>query len=502
MLSPGDALRKRTQVPVSTELNYLDFDSNSEIIKSLTGSVKPEYADLFKNATGSAAFKVSLKLEPSEIPGICTTLLDLYESDEYITAFPNIQNIVPVNDPSEIDVLDAALIDAFISKNPDVKLGIPDIIDYRDNTCCIFQSDSRSSDVEPDVSIGTLYKFLDEDGGTASTSLQKLRSWRVLLTDFDGNVAKSYQVYRSLIFDYEPDSSGVVYHFCEGKWYRAQKSFVDRLHFYIDGKCEDSDLFPYDHDQMKDDRLIYSEGNYNEAVPVKNPSIICLDQCDISPNGSTAIEPCDLYQVVDDPTAKGGVRAILYGVKISTRSSQLSHLFNQGVNAIELLRLEESSRTKLKLLISGKLGNNDEARYHGPIDNSEFKVVFGIITRRDKTNLSKNLPLFSKISLMRSMQTLELYRVQTALVFIKDDSAPKEGHPKHPRLLVEVVETSGGRREIRIMPGQDAGAATVVNGCPKVIRESENGKKFRIMVKTKEDGSLSSHHKWPYEVIN
>lgn len=43
MIEPGPARRRRTQVPVSTELTYLDFDGNSEIIKSLTGKVKAEY---------------------------------------------------------------------------------------------------------------------------------------------------------------------------------------------------------------------------------------------------------------------------------------------------------------------------------------------------------------------------------------------------------------------------------------------------------------------------
>jgi uncharacterized protein (TIGR04141 family) len=42
MVEPGVARRKRTQVPISTELTYLDFDGNSEIIKSLTGKVKAE----------------------------------------------------------------------------------------------------------------------------------------------------------------------------------------------------------------------------------------------------------------------------------------------------------------------------------------------------------------------------------------------------------------------------------------------------------------------------
>jgi uncharacterized protein (TIGR04141 family) len=63
MVEPGVARRKRTQVPISTELTYLDFDGNSEIIKSLTGKVKQEYQTLFNNATGSVSLKVSLTLE-------------------------------------------------------------------------------------------------------------------------------------------------------------------------------------------------------------------------------------------------------------------------------------------------------------------------------------------------------------------------------------------------------------------------------------------------------
>ena len=45
MVEPGVARRKRTQVPVSTELTYLDFDGNSEIIKSLTGKVKEAHTN-------------------------------------------------------------------------------------------------------------------------------------------------------------------------------------------------------------------------------------------------------------------------------------------------------------------------------------------------------------------------------------------------------------------------------------------------------------------------
>lgn len=68
MVSPGTARRKRTQAAISTDLTFLDFDGNSEIIRSLTGKVKEEYRSIFKNATGSTSLKVGIKTKPNRLP--------------------------------------------------------------------------------------------------------------------------------------------------------------------------------------------------------------------------------------------------------------------------------------------------------------------------------------------------------------------------------------------------------------------------------------------------
>ncbi|MGE4919606.1 TIGR04141 family sporadically distributed protein [Yersinia enterocolitica] len=107
IVDPGASRRKRMQVPVMSDLTYLDFDSNSEILKSLTGKVKPQYIDLFKNATGSTSLKVGLKIEADELIVLCEQLLDLYSSDEYLQSFPNIQKIVPEKDPLKIERLNS-----------------------------------------------------------------------------------------------------------------------------------------------------------------------------------------------------------------------------------------------------------------------------------------------------------------------------------------------------------------------------------------------------------
>jgi uncharacterized protein (TIGR04141 family) len=344
MVEPGPARRKRTQVPISTELTYLDFDANSEIIKSLTGKVRPEFEDLFKNATGSASLKISLKIEPEELLDRCKLFLDLYESDDYKVNFPNIENITPVRNPTDIAPLDEYLLASIKTKDGATTLTIPDIVDYKDNTCCMFGGGEGPSQIYPDISIEQFYEYIGEEA-LADLTLESLkRNYRLVLTDTEGVHDKSYGLYRSLIFDVELPDEDAIYHLCEGAWYKVEKSFATRLKTYLDAKCEPSDLSPYDHDVMRKGKRVYSEESYNEAMAAAHAGLLCLDQTDISPSGSTAIEPCDIYTANADPSARSGQRGVFYHIKISTRSSHLSHLFNQGVNSVERQPIFRSSQ--------------------------------------------------------------------------------------------------------------------------------------------------------------
>lgn len=501
MVDPGNARRKRTQVPVSTELTYLDFDGNTEIIKGLTGKVKPEYKELFKNATGAAALKVGLKITPDKLPAICESLLDLFEKDDFKKSFPNIQNIVPVKDPSEAQKLNEILIHALREKDSSVTLTIPDIVDYRDNTCCVFIGNNGVSDVYPDISIEGLFEFWGDDFDYASLTMEELKSYRMLLTDADGNGQKSYGVHRSLIMDAKTSEDGVVFHLCDGNWYRVEKSYVERLKLYLDEKCEPTDLCAYSHDEIKNGVFVYSEGKYNADISVWNSKYICLDQTDISPSGTTEIEPCDIYCAKEDTTSKCGYRGWMYYIKISTRSSHLSHLFNQGLNAVELISQEQESKNKLHKLISDRLHGNDAHAYLNPISEREFRIVFGVITHKDASLKSDNLPLFSKISLMRGMQRLHLYRIPCALTFIPDGSSKKDGHPKYIDIIVEIFAGLGGKAEARPIDGQGLDVTVAIKGCPKAVRNGAIGTRYKIRVRKLKSGEFASFHNWPFEQV-
>ncbi|UPT54993.1 TIGR04141 family sporadically distributed protein [Dickeya zeae] len=491
IVEPGVSRRKRMQVPVMSDLTYLDFDSNSEILKSLTGKVKPQYINIFKNATGSTSLKVGLKIEPDGLITFCEQLLYLYSSDEYLESFPNIQKIVPEKDPLKIERLDNSLLAALINKSNELSLSIPEIVDYSDNIYCSFKGRKGISPIYTDISLDEFYDYLGEvDLNTLD--IDKIKSFSLNLCNEEGIITKAYNIYRSFIYDIHFDNEEVVYHLCEGEWYKVDQDYLQSLKVYIDAKCEDTLFPPYNHDKIKDNIRNYSEENYNKDVANNSHNHICLDQKDISPDGHTQIEPCDIISYHDN-------KCIFHHIKISSRSSQLSHLFNQGVNSIELLILESRSKEKLKALIKENIQNKDLDSFNRAIDNGNYKVEFGIITKKPAKLKSENLPLFSKISLMRSLKTLTLYHTEGVVSFIEDISPSKEGYSKYPRITVVVSLGEDGKNEVIVDHNQPFPQGKKVARCSQEITNSPVGSRYMIHVKASEKGDLSTSHSWGSE---
>lgn len=193
----------------------------------------------------------------------------------------------------------------------------------------------------------------------------------------------------------------------------------------------------------------------------------------------------------------------MYHIKISTRSAHLSHLFNQGINSVELLKQEEECSTKLKGLIGDKVSAENRDNFCAPIDQKKYSVVFGVISHKAAELQAENLPLFSRLSLMRTMQILDLYTVQCSLVFIEDQSPRKEGHKKYHDIDVVVSHGDNGKVHVRPCPDQDGfDPEQDITHCPKAVREALPGTQFRLQVGLKEDGKIKSHHSWDFNVID
>jgi uncharacterized protein (TIGR04141 family) len=380
-LEPGIGRRQRTQVPIGSDLTLFDFDHDSSILRRLTGKVKPEYAELFKHATGASNLRISTNVQPERLETLCGDLLALYESNEYRETFPDIQNVSPVKDPGLIEKLDNSLISA-VRTGDGPELIVPDLVDYDRSIMFSFSGLGRSLEYD-DLYVDRYYEYLESHNFRRSRiDLKDLKQQDLVIIDDSGVTRDRPSIYKSLVFDTRLDGDPAVYHLSEGNWYKVEENFIEKLHDDLDVLYEESSLPPYNHPD---------EAAYNKAVAAVTANTLCLDKTSIAPPGEKAVEPCDLYSVADG-------QAVFGHVKISTLSSKLSHLFNQGANAIELITLEPVALERLKKLVRDIAGSTYAAAAIAdlifPLDDKKRKVLFAIITHKDKNNNLAISPYF------------------------------------------------------------------------------------------------------------
>lgn len=407
-LQPGRSRRQRTQVPIVGDLTYFDIDRDTTILKALTGKVKAQHSSFFKHATGASNLRLNSSLPPAQLPKLGEKLLELYASKDFEATFPDIQSVAPIRDPVQIKELDALLLEAIKSKDDAVTLAMPEIINFAENMYGTFRGAGPSLLYE-DVFMERYYEYLASNKvDLAALSIDDVKRHVVLLTDDDGAPrSPQYSILKCMIFDVTTKTG--TFHYAERNWYKVEPTFVAGLQAYLDPYCIPTTLPPYSHT---------SEGEYNKAAEVN--SRVCLDLTSISPPKQTAIEPCDLYDVQSG-------NAMLHHVKVSTLSAQLSHLFNQGTNAIELLKDDGDSVDRLKALLGSRAQAVELPKLLAPLSASKYHVAFEIVTHKDPAKKSLNLPLFSRISLRRCMRSLKIRSVGGSFSFISDNSPKKPG---------------------------------------------------------------------------
>jgi uncharacterized protein (TIGR04141 family) len=399
ILEPESAKRERIQSPTASNLTFFDIRQDESIVKKLTGAVREEYKDILTNITGSSSLRITSKLESSELIGLCKRILEIYNSNDYAIYFPDIQNIVPIKDPDQLSELNQLLLDAFESGPVDLVLSIPEIIDHTNTFTIKYTGAGRSSLEFNDIYIGDYRHYLEDCEVESINNIIDLKNHKLKIIDENNETIKTFSIYKCLLYECEINNNH--YNFCEGEWYQIDNDYFNRIIETLDTYFIDNHNLLIECEETKEDA-------YNLAVANSNPEIFCLDKSNISPAGQTQIEPCDLLANNNDMVE-------LIHVKISTRSSSLSHLFNQGYNSVTILRMMEESRIKLKALIA------NDPELSRLIDEDKFSILYGIITKKPPLKKSRNLPLFSRISLFRVINNLKLMKIPCYLFFIKDN---------------------------------------------------------------------------------
>lgn len=422
-LDPATSRRRRTQLPERSDINYFDFDGDSAVLRSLTGAIRPEYKALFSHATGASNLRVSTIKRQAELPALLKDIYKVYERDTYLTAFPAANNIQPVRDPAELTVLDSKLSEAVRAKNGNLKLTIPELVDFQEDFD-VFYSGAGKSDLYPDAAIDDYYAYLTANAINAEVlTAAELRRHRLCVTTEDRGKRREYSIYRSLVFETSLDGQDEAYHLSEGTWYRVDANYLKVLAADIDPLFIDCNLPP---------RIEHLEADYNSLQLVPHwPGSVLLDKTNTSPKGQKQVEPCDVAR------AENG-HLVLTHTKLGVGASDLSHLFSQGTNSVDLLNGVTEAREKLKSLIVSR----DAAFDLSGLASKSFRVEYVIVTKNDRTLASAALPLFSRISLRRAHRALTSMKTEAVVMLVQDayNGTPK---PKPRKMRAKKAAAPG-----------------------------------------------------------
>lgn len=409
-LDPATSRRRRTQLAERSDINYFDFDGDSAVLRSLTGAIRPEYISLFSHATGASNLRVSTKKVRSDLPHLLKEIFEVYEKDTYLTAFPDATNIQPVKDPADLTLLDAKLEDAVRTKDEDLTLTIPELMDFQEDFEVSYSGSGRS-DLYPDAALDDYYDYLAARGTALATlTVQNLHHHRLAVTTDDGVTKGDYSIYKSLVFETSLDGHDEAYHLSEGTWYKVDADYLKTLADDIDPLFVDGGLPA---------RTEHLEAEFNELQLVPHwPDSVLLDKTNTSPKGQTAVEPCDVAR------AENG-QLVLTHVKLGVGASDLSHLFSQGTNSVDLLNGVPEARDKLRTLITDRNAAFDLSG----LDTQSFKIEYVIVTKKDTSQASAALPLFSRISLRRANRALTSMKTE-AIVMLVEDAYKGASKPK------------------------------------------------------------------------
>jgi uncharacterized protein (TIGR04141 family) len=91
------------------------------------------------------------------------------------------------------------------------------------------------------------------------------------------------------------------------------------------------------------------------------------------------------------------------------------------------MRSEDAALSNMRALVGVGVSEVEKAALVAPLNDDKFRVTFGIVTHKDKVGKSDNLPLFSRISLMRCMKEMKRMGIEAEYCFIPDTSPKSDG---------------------------------------------------------------------------
>lgn len=381
----------RIQSSKLSDISEFNINFEQDLLRAVTGkSIIPEFG---KTVTGADALKLSVEFDINNISILLAICLRQFESTSYRGRFEWIDHIKPIKKEELKTTLDNLLIQDINTnqQNGNVWMAVPDVINWDSLQGFKYTHHGDSHD-DIELSDVLMEVFTDE----VEISISQLKNHFIEAFNSDNSKVGKWSLYKCIYAEITYD--GALYYINSGQWYEIENNYVQIVEdFYNNAHVSDIEL-PICHEK---------EGEYN--LKVQNESkgqILSMDTKLISSGVvGNGIEVCDLY------TRKHQ----LIHIKRYGGSSVLSHLFNQGYVAANMLmqkdfRIRLNQHEDFRLFDSIKEDN---------FDQTDYEFIFAILSKYEDN--PPHIPFFSKITFKHITTSLKNLGYKVSVKTIKDE---------------------------------------------------------------------------------
>jgi uncharacterized protein (TIGR04141 family) len=324
------------------------------------------------------------------IGDVCQSVANLHDREDYRESFSWIDQVQPVADPTLLTLLTERVVEELrAGHSDDLTIAPPEIIDWARVESFDLPHDRTQR--RPTPRLQDYIAILGRRQELATIDAQVLRTQRMRALDGNGVMVLEWPIWRCL--SGEIPIGGVEYVLDEGEFYTVEKSFLSALDRDIGQIADSSGLLPDSHAGTH-------EGVYNAETIDREPTWVLLDRRTVKIGASTTpIEICDILTS----------RRQLVHVKRHLGSSDLSHLFAQGLVSATLLQESPEFLTAAQEKVREACEEHQDQRTYFaefPIRPADFEVVYAIVADWRRRSLARALPFFSKINLRHTDQVL------------------------------------------------------------------------------------------------
>lgn len=387
------SVKRQEEVAKGTALRTFGIDIQQDLLRGVTGV--PEDASLASRISGADSLAIDVAMEFGDLADKCKELLAAYNGTDYAKrGFDWIDNLKIVRSPAVVDQLDKLLVAALNAKDQTIQMLCPDAFSRGAIRGFLHHGEKLDADKHAELEIAEWQTAIGRE--LKNLTVEKLRERSIAA--FDGDGTKLANIPDRDCFVFETDVKGTKYVLSNGEWFEVATNFNAEITKYLDAISKKPVTLPHFAKAWKDEDQYVAEA-------AKSADLMSMHKktCVI---GGTPIEPCDLLH-------RSGA---LVHVKLWSQSATFSHLLAQGaISAESLLRY-----SKLRdHVVKSATKHQGEIKRLFPTDafvTSKLDVVLALVRE-----ISKPLPFFSRLNLMREGQRIERlgYRVNYHRIEVK-----------------------------------------------------------------------------------